>query len=47
MTHDISSKSPSGTVKILSWNIKGLGNPVKSSKVLTHLKSLNPNVVLL
>ncbi len=47
MAHNISSKSHNGTVKIFCWNVKGLGNPVKRAKVLTHLKSLNPDVVLL
>ena len=37
MAHNISSKSHNGTVKILSWNVKGLGNPVKRAKVLAHL----------
>ena len=45
--HNINSKSHNGTVKIISWNVKGLGNPVKRAKVLAHLKSLNPDVVLL
>ena len=47
MAHNISSKSHSGTVKILRWNVKGLGNPVKRAKVLTHLKSLDSDIVLL
>ena len=47
MAHNIRSSSHSGTVNILSWSVKGLGNPVKRAKVLTHLKSLNPDVIFL
>ncbi len=31
----------------ISWNVRGMGNPVKRSKVFTHLKRLNSNIVFL
>lgn len=31
----------------ISWNIKGMGHPVKRSKVLTHLKQLKSSIVFL
>lgn len=29
------------SVRFVSWNIKGIGNPVKRSRIITHLKYLN------
>ena len=38
----------SGTsLRFVSWNIRGMGNPVKRSKVFTHLKRLNSAIVFL
>ncbi len=38
----------SGTpLRFISWNIRGMGNPVKRSKVFTHLKRLNSDIVFL
>ncbi len=34
-------------VRFVSWNIKGLGSPVKRSRVFSHLKHLEPDLVLL
>lgn len=34
-------------IRFLSWNVKGLNNPVKRSRVLTHLKRLNSDIVFL
>lgn len=36
-----------GAVSFISWNVKGLNNLVKRSKVFSHLKSLKPDVILL
>lgn len=42
------SKAGSGTaLRLISWNIRGMGNPVKRSKVFTHLKRLNSAIVFL
>lgn len=35
------------TIKYISWNIKGVNNPVKRKRVMTHLKGLNANVAFL
>lgn len=38
----------SGTpLRFISWNIRGMGNPVKRSKVFAHLKRLNSDLVFL
>lgn len=34
-------------IKIISWNIKGCGNPVKRRKVLTYLKSKNTDIAFI
>lgn len=41
------SRIPGLSVRLISWNIKGMGNPVKRSKVLTHLKRLDTDVAFL
>lgn len=33
----------SSTVRLISWNIKGLGGAVKRCRVLSHLKRLKPD----
>lgn len=35
------------SLRIVSWNIKGLASAVKRSKVLSHLKRLNSDIVFL
>lgn len=35
------------SIRFLSWNIKGMGNPVKRSKVFTHLKRHNTDIAFL
>lgn len=35
------------SVSFISWNVKGLNNLVKRSKVFSHLKSLKPDVMFL
>uniref|UniRef100_A0A1A8UGS9 exodeoxyribonuclease III n=1 Tax=Nothobranchius furzeri TaxID=105023 RepID=A0A1A8UGS9_NOTFU len=34
-------------LRFISWNIRGMGNPVKRSKVFTHLKRLNSDIAFL
>lgn len=36
-----------GALTFSSWNVKGLNNPVKRSKVLCHLKSMNTDIIFL
>lgn len=39
--------SQQGAVSFISWNVKGLNNMVKRSKVFSHLKSFKPDVIFL
>jgi len=44
------SKTPDREVGALTfspWNVKGLNHPVKRSKVLSHLKSMNTDIIFL
>lgn len=34
-------------LRLVSWNVKSLGSPVKRAKVLEHLKSLQPDIIFL
>lgn len=34
-------------VTFVSWNVRGLNNPVKRGKVLSHLKTLGLDIVFL
>lgn len=34
-------------MRFVSWNIKGMGNPIKSLKVFAHLRRLTPDLVFL
>lgn len=34
-------------VNFVSWNIKGMGSPIKRSRVFIHLKRLNADIVFL
>lgn len=36
-----------GALTFSSWNVKGLNNPVKRSKALCHLKSVNTDIIFL
>ena len=36
-----------GAILFVSWNVKGINNLVKRSKIFSHLKSLKPDVILL
>lgn len=40
-------KKQQGAVTFISWNVKGLNNMVKRSKIFSHLKSLKPDVMFL
>ena len=42
-----SSQQDRTGVRFLCWNVKGLKNPIKRSRVFTHLKRLNSDVVFL
>ena len=35
------------SVRFLSWNIKGMGSPIKRSRIFTHLKRLKADLVFL
>uniref|UniRef100_A0A8D0CV61 exodeoxyribonuclease III n=1 Tax=Sander lucioperca TaxID=283035 RepID=A0A8D0CV61_SANLU len=34
-------------LQLISWNVKGLGSPVKRGKVFKHLKSLSADIIFL
>ena len=34
-------------VRFVSWNVKGLNGPVKRSRVFSHLKSINADILFL
>ncbi len=34
-------------LRFISWNVRGMGNPVKTSKDFIHLKHLHFNIVFL
>ena len=36
-----------GSVRFTSWNVRGLGGPIKRSRVFSHLKSLNTDIAFL
>uniref|UniRef100_A0A8C6S5U7 exodeoxyribonuclease III n=1 Tax=Neogobius melanostomus TaxID=47308 RepID=A0A8C6S5U7_9GOBI len=46
MKKPISSKTIN-SIKLISWNIKGISNKVKRYKVLSHLRSLSCDVAML
>lgn len=35
------------TVRLTSWNVRGLGGPIKRTKVLSHLKNVNTDIAFL
>lgn len=49
MQNGVGDKSRNGNrgLTLTSWNIRGVNNPVKSGKVLAHLKSLNSDIMFL
>ena len=38
---------PLGSVRFISWNVRGLGGPTKRSRVFSHLKSLKTDIAFL
>ena len=38
---------PSRVIKVITWNINGIQNPIKRFKVLSHLKSLECDIAML
>lgn len=44
-TADITNTQTS--VRLLSWNIKGMGSPIKRSRIFAHLKRLKADLVFL
>ena len=35
------------SVRFVSWNVKGMGSPIKRSRIFAHLKRLKPDLVFL
>jgi len=35
------------SVNLVSWNVRGLGGPIKRSRVFSHLKNLNSDIIFL
>uniref|UniRef100_A0A3B1IT35 Reverse transcriptase domain-containing protein n=1 Tax=Astyanax mexicanus TaxID=7994 RepID=A0A3B1IT35_ASTMX len=44
---DPNTAGTSTPLRFISWNIRGMGNPVKRSRVFAHLKRLNSDLVFL
>jgi len=36
-----------GSLKLITWNVQGIGHVIKRKKILTHLKKQKPDIVLL
>lgn len=36
-----------GNIRFVSWNVRGIHNPVKRSRVFAHLKSLGSDIIFL
>ena len=36
-----------GGVSMVSWNVRGMGHPIKRAKVFSHLKSLSADIAFL
>ena len=41
------SSNTLGSIRLISWNIKGIHHPIKHSRVLSHSKSLGLEVIFL
>lgn len=41
------SSSTLGSIRLISWNIKGIQHPIKRSRVFAHLRSLGPQIIFL
>lgn len=44
---DMTEKHRMGSIRFTSWNVKGLGGPIKRARVFSHLKNLNTNIAFL
>ena len=46
---DTSAREPDSgsSIRFLSWNVKGINNPLKRLKIFSHLKRLNADIVFL
>lgn len=44
---DKNQRDTSQAIRFTSWNVRGLGGPIKRTKVLSHLKSLKTDTVFL
>lgn len=44
---DLSGRDVSRSIRLISWNVRGLGGPIKRTKVLSHLKSLKTDIAFL
>ncbi len=40
-------RSGDGTLRLVSWNVKGVNSAIKSSKILMHLRDLKADVIFL
>lgn len=47
MQDDIIKTKKGRQLTVVTWNVKGLNNPVKRGKVLAHLKVLSSYVIFL
>lgn len=45
--NDMNQTQGFGTIRLLSWNVRGLNNPVKRQKVYTHIKGLWAEIIFL
>lgn len=43
----MNTKEPRKGLTLASWNVRGLNNPIKRGKVISHLKSLGPDLIFL
>lgn len=44
---DVNKAHGDGTIRLLSWNVQGLNNPVKRHKVFAHAKHLQAEILFL
>uniref|UniRef100_A0A3Q3ENM7 Reverse transcriptase domain-containing protein n=1 Tax=Kryptolebias marmoratus TaxID=37003 RepID=A0A3Q3ENM7_KRYMA len=44
---EVRTPQTGSSVRFLSWNIKGMGSPLKRSRIFAHLKRLKPDLVFL
>ena len=44
---DMRQKATLGSIRFTSWNVRGLGGPVKRARVLSHLKDMKTDVAFL